>query len=306
MIPRLALYSFYSSYFKAYETKRNRKWGDIAMIRNSGDTADERLNIIVLLKQVPDIEEVKFDTEKGTLDRSSARAEPNPFDLNALEAGVQIKEKSGGTVTVVSMGPPQAESALRDALARGADRAILLTDKNFGGADTLATSYTLASAIKKLGNFDLIICGEKTVDGDTGQVGPEVAEHLGIPHIAYVSEIKKCEKDGFVIVSQVGEYCYLTELKPIGLITVTKDINQPRLPSLRDKLKARKSEIEIWSADDLTNGAESNKFGIMGSPTSVYKITIPSVEGRRGKIFRGTSDESAKKFVEEFKKVLKV
>jgi len=131
------------------------------MIHNSGETANERLNIIALLKQVPDIEEVKFDTEKGTLDRSSARAESNPFDLNALEAGVQIKEKLGGTITVVSMGPPQAESALRDALARGADRAILLTDKKFGGADTLATSYTLASAIKKLGNFDLIICGEK-------------------------------------------------------------------------------------------------------------------------------------------------
>lgn len=276
------------------------------MIHNSGETANERPDIIVLLKQVPDIEEVKFDTEKGTLDRSSAKAEPNPFDLNALEAGVQIKEELGGTVTVVSMGPPQAESALRDALARGADRAILLTDKKFGGADTLATSYTLASAIKKLGNFDLIICGEKTVDGDTGQVGPEVAEHLGIPHIAYVSEIKKCEKEGFVVVSEMGEYRYLTELKPLGLITVTKDINEPRLPSLRDKLKARKSEIEIWSVEDLINGADRNKFGITGSPTSVYKITIPSVEGRRGKIFRGTPDKATKKFVEELEKVLKV
>jgi len=276
------------------------------MIHNSGEAANERPKIIVLLKQVPDIEEVKFDTEKGTLDRSSAKAEPNPFDLNALEAGVQIKEKLGGTITVVSMGPPQAESALRDALARGADRAILLTDKKFGGADTLATSYTLASAIKKLGNFDLIICGEKTVDGDTGQVGPEVAEHLGIPHVAYVSEIKKCDKEGFVTVSQMGEYRYLTELKSFGLITVTKDINEPRLPSLRDKLKARKSEIEIWSVDDLTNGADRNKFGIMGSPTSVYKITIPSVEGRRGKIFRGTPDEATKKFVEELEKILKV
>ncbi len=276
------------------------------MIHNSGETANERPNIIILLKQVPDIEEVKFDTEKGTLDRSSAKAEPNPFDLNALEAGVQIKEELGGTVTVVSMGPPQAESALRDALARGADRAILLTDKKFGGADTLATSYTLASAIKKLGNFNLIICGEKTVDGDTGQVGPEVAEHLGIPHIAYVSEIKKCEKEGFVVVSEMGEYRYLTELKPLGLITVTKDINEPRLPSLRDKLKARKSEIEIWSVEDLANGADRNKFGITGSPTSVYKITIPSVESRRGKIFRGTPDEAAKKFVEELEKVLKV
>ncbi len=275
------------------------------MITNSGETANERPNIIVLLKQVPDIEEVKFDTEKGTLDRSSAKAEPNPFDLNALEVGVQIKEKLGGTVTVVSMGPPQAESALRDALARGADRAILLTDKKFGGADTLATAYTLASGIKKLGNFDLIICGEKTVDGDTGQVGPEVAEHLGIPHVAYVSEIKKCEKEGFVVVSEMGKYRYSIELKPRGLITVTKDINEPRLPSLRDKLKARKSEIEIWSIENITNGADRNKFGIMGSPTSVYRITIPSAEARRGKIFRETPDEVAKKFVGELKEVLK-
>lgn len=231
--------------------------------------------------------------------------EPNPFDLNALEAGVRLKEGSGGKVTVVSMGPPQAESALRDALARGADKAILLTDRRFGGADTLATSYTLASAIKKIGDFDLVICGEKTVDGDTGQVGPEVAELLGIPHVAYVSEIKEHWKGGLVTVSEMGENYHVTGLELPGLITVTKNINEPRLLSLRDKLKARKSEIEIWDADDLADIADENKFGIKGSPTWVYRITVPSVEGRRGKVFRGTPDEAAKELAGELEKVLR-
>ena len=134
------------------------------------------ISIVVPIKQVPDMERVKFDKEKGTVDRSSAPGEINPFDLNALEAAVQIKEKLGATVTTVSMGPPQAEAALRDALSRGADRGILLVDKAFAGADTWATSYTLASAIQRLGQTDLIVCGEKTVDGDTAQVGPAVAE----------------------------------------------------------------------------------------------------------------------------------
>ena len=145
------------------------------------------MRIVVPIKQVPDMTEVKFDVEKGRVDRSSAGAEINPFDMNALETAVQVKEKLGGTISAVSMGPPQAEAALRDALSRGVDEAVLLVDKAFAGADTLATSYTLAVAIKKMGEFDLIVCGEKTVDGDTGQVGPEIAEHLDIPHVAYVS-----------------------------------------------------------------------------------------------------------------------
>ncbi len=145
------------------------------------------MRIIVPIKQVPDMNQVRFEVDRGRVDRSSAGVEINPFDLNALEAAVQIKEDMGGTVTAISMGPHQAESSLRDALARGADDAVLLENRKFAGADTLATSYTIACAIRKLGAFDLILCGEKTVDGDTGQVGPEIAEHLNIPHIAYVS-----------------------------------------------------------------------------------------------------------------------
>ena len=253
------------------------------------------MEIIVLIKQVPDIEKVKFDAEKGRIDRSSAPAETNPFDLNALEAAIQLKEKLGGSVTVLSMGPKQAESSLRDALARGADKAILLTDGRFAGADTLATAYTLATAIKKLGRFDLIICGEKTVDGDTGQVGPEVAEFLGIPHVAYVSEIREIHQDKLLLVSDMGDK-YLIEVKLPALITVTKDLNTPRLPSLRDVLKARKKEIEVWNADALSDYGDLDGFGVKGSKTMVVEVVIPSEKGRKGMIFRG--EDAAEKLLE--------
>ena len=232
------------------------------------------LGIVVPIKQVPDIEKVKFDIETGRIDRSSAENETNPFDLNALEAAVQIKEKIGGHITVISMGPMQAVSSLRDAIARGADRAILLTDRRFAGADTLATSYALACAIRKIAKYDLIICGEKTVDGDTGQVGPELAENLGIPHIGYVSKINSIFQDKIRVTSDFGYAYYLLELKFPALITVTKDINTPRLPTFRDKLMSRKRKIELWSVDTLADTCDINKFGIKGSPTLVKRIIV--------------------------------
>lgn len=258
---------------------------------------DEK-KLIVLVKQVPDIERVKFDYETGRIDRSSASAVVNPFDLNALEAALQIKEKVGAWVTAVSMGPPQAESTLRDALARGADRAILLTDRRFAGADTLATSYTLASAIKKLKTFDLILCGEKTIDGDTGQVGAQVAEHLSIPHVAYVDEIREVSSNGIVVLSQIGKCYYTFALDFPGLITVTKDLNVPRLPKLKDKIQARKATIEVWDAEDLAEVASIAKFGLSGSPTKVIKVYTPSTEKRRGVILKGTPKEMAEKLAD--------
>ena len=249
------------------------------------------MDILVPIKQVPDMERVKFDKEKGTVDRSSAPGEINPFDLNALEAAVQIKEKLGGTVTTISMGPPQAESALRDALSRGADRAVLLVDRAFAGADTLATSYTLASGIRKLGEFALIVCGEKTVDGDTGQVGPEIAEWLDMPHVAYVSEIREVGERVTVVCEMEGDR-YLIESPLPLLVTVTKDINVPRLPAFADKLKARKAEIEKWTAQDLSAVADSSKFGLQGSPTRLSKVIVPSEEGRKGQVFRGSAEET--------------
>jgi len=255
------------------------------------------VSIIVPIKQVPDIGQVKFDTEKGRVDRTSASAEINPFDLNALEAAVQIKDKLGGTITAISMGPRKAESTLRDTLSRGANRGILLVGREFAGADTLATSYTLASAIKKLGHFDLIVCGEKTVDGDTGQVGPEIAEHLNIPHVAYVSRVE-VKGEGLIVTSEMDGDCYSIESGFPVLIAVTKDINVPRLPTLRDKLKARKAEVEIWTAADLSSTADEERFGVKGSPTSVHKVTIPTEEGRKGEIFRGAADEAVERIID--------
>lgn len=246
------------------------------------------LDIVVPVKEVPDIEKVKFDTKQGRVDRRSAKAEINPFDINALEAAAQIKEKLGGTITVISMGPPSAESTLREALARGADRAILVTGKGFAGADTLATSYTLATAVRKAGSFDLVICGEKTVDGDTGQVGPELAEHLNIPQITYVSELVEVAEDKIVVVSEISGGSFLMEAKLPVLITVTKDINKPRTPSLQDRLKARESKVEVWrEADALADVADVTKFGASGSATRVFKVIVPSEKGRKGEIFHG-------------------
>lgn len=260
------------------------------------------LRIVVPIKYVPDIEKVKFDVEKGRIDRSSAPGEINPLDLHALEAAVQIKEKLGGTVTVVSMGPPQAEMALRDALSRGADRAILLTDERFAGADTLATSYTLACALKKLQPFDLVICGEKTVDGDTGQVGPELAEHLGLPHMSYVSEIREVNECEISVVVDIGYSYYLVKLRMPALITVTKDVNKPRLPTLRDKLRARRIKIEVWNADTLSDVIDISRVGCLGSPTTVYKITFPKEKGRKAKIFVGPN--AVKKLLDVLEEVI--
>ncbi|MCK9357697.1 MAG: electron transfer flavoprotein subunit beta/FixA family protein [Dehalococcoidia bacterium] len=260
-------------------------------------------DIIVPIKQVPDMERVKFDTETGRVDRSSASGEINPFDLNALETAVQLKEKLGGTVTTISMGPPQAESSVRDSLSRGADRGILLAGKEFAGADTWATSYTLASAIKKLGKFDIIVCGEKTVDGDTGQVGPEIGEWLGIPHIAYVSRVREASSDGITVVCEMESDRYIIASPMPVLITVTKDINSPRLPSFADKMKARKAQIETWGAADLAGVADSANFGLKGSPTKLKKVVVPSEEGRKGEVFRDSPDESAKKVADALQKL---
>ena len=261
------------------------------------------LRIIVLIKQVPDIEKVKFDFKTGRLDRSSASAVINPFDLNALEAAVQIKEKMRAIVTAISMGPKNAEASLRDAIARGADEAILLTDIRFAGADTLATSYTLASAIRKLGSFDLIICGEKTIDGDTAQVGPEVAEFLGIPHVAYVEEIREVNKDRMTVRSKMGESYYLIALSFPGLITVTKDVNTPRLPTLRGKIRSRKSVITIWDAESLSDVAEIDRFGVSGSPTTIAKVYAPHTEKRGSLILKGDMEEAARRIVSVLKEL---
>ncbi len=260
------------------------------------------LKIIVPIKEVPDIENVNFDKEKGRIDRSSAEAEPNPFDLNALEEAVRIKEELGGTITVLSMGPSQAEETLREALSRGADEAILLNDKDFAGSDTWATSYTLAMAIKKIGDYDLILCGEKSVDGDTGQVGPEIAEILDIPHVAFVNEVTDRDENSISVRSETWSRSYVRKVDFPGLITVTKDVNEPRLPSLSDKLSAKKAEIERWGVSDLKEYAEEGNYGGMGSPTAVVNIEVPEEKGRKSQVFDGETKEVVERLLTSLEK----
>jgi len=259
---------------------------------------NEKFHAIVLVKPVPEMEKVQFDFEKGAIDVSSAPLEINPFDLHAIEAAAQIKEKLGGKVTVISLAPRGAESALRDAIARGADRVILIPEKEkrFPGSDTLTTSYILARAIKKLENFHLIICGEKTADGGSEQVGPGVAEILGIPHIACVSEIREVSKEKLLVVSELGTP-YLMELKLPGLITVTKDLNKPRLPTLKDKLKARKAQIEVWNIEDLADVGKP----VPPSPLNqAIRISPPPMKKRKGQIFEG--EDAVDKLIEALEK----
>jgi len=245
------------------------------------------MDIVVLVKVVPNIERVRFDMEKGTVDRSSAENEINPFDLNALEAALQIKEKLGGKITALSMGPPSTEGAYRDVFARGAERAILLSDRRFAGADTLATSYTLSEAIRKLEHFDLVLCGEKTTDGDTGQVGNEVAESLDVPSLYYVSMLGVDNGNIYATV-ELEEERLVYKVDTPALLSVTKDANAPRLPTLREKLEARKKGIEIWDAEKL--GGAIDRFGAKGSPTRLARTIVPKEEGRRGKIYRDAGE----------------
>lgn len=259
------------------------------------------MTIIVLIKQVPDMEKVKFDREKGRVDRSSAGTEINPFDLNALEVALQISEKIGSKVVALSMGPPQAEDALREAIARGADEGILLSDSKFGGSDVKATSNILSAAIKKIGDYDLVIAGIQTVDGDTGQVGPEVAGYLGIPHISNVESLKDYSENSIEVICNVWEGLYLKRGKYPLLITVTKDVNVPRLPSFKNKMKARKTEIIKWGYEELKEVIDESQLGIKGSATRVKKIEVPQQTSRKGKVFKNCDNETISQLVCIFK-----
>ena len=261
------------------------------------------MNVIVCLKQVPDTAEVRINPETGTLMREGVPAIVNPFDLFAVEEALCLREKFGGTVTALSMGPPQAAEALREALAMGADRAVLLSDRAFAGSDTWATAYTLSLAVRKLGPFDIVLCGKQAIDGDTGQVGPGLAVQLGIPALAYVSRILRVAAlpaPGFIEAERVldeGRETLRAAL-PI-LLTVVKDINLPRLSTIADIRRAVHMEIPSWRAADLP-GADPAKLGLEGSPTRV--VTICSPPGRPGTVEMipaDDADEAAAALVEK-------
>ncbi len=259
------------------------------------------MNIIVCVKQVPDTSQMKFDPETKTIKREGVENIVNPFDLYAVEEALRIKEKyfPQSTITAISMGPKQAENALREVISMGVDKAILISDKSFAASDTLATSYVLSEAIKKIGNFDLILFGKMAIDGDTAQVGPEVASLLDIPQITFVRKIVEI-KDDYLIAERSMEDGYETlKVKLPAALTCIKELNEPRLPSLRGKMRAKKEEILVWDANFL--GIDLSKCGFKGSPTWVTKAFTPTIQ-KENIIF---SDENQKKNVENLINELK-
>ena len=257
------------------------------------------MKIAVCIKQVPDTTNVRINPETNTLMREGVESIINPFDMYALEEGLRLKEKHGGTVTAVSMGPPQVENALREAISLGVDEAILLSDRAFAGADTLATAYTLARALRKIGKVDIILMGRQAIDGDTGQVGPGVAENMGLPHVTEIRKIESIDEDGTIVVERLLDdgYLRLKSKLPV-LLTVVKEINEPRLPSLKGKMAAKKAEITCWNHEDIE--LDMQRIGLTGSPTQVMRIfTPPKPSG--GKIFEGDVQQAVSELLKELR-----
>ena len=233
------------------------------------------MNIVVCLKQVPDTNEVKINKETGTLIRDGVPSIINPDDRNALEEALKMKDELGAVIKVISMGPPQAKSALKEALAMGADEAYLISDRAFGGSDTWATSTIIAAAIEKVGKYDVILCGRQAIDGDTAQVGPEVAEFLGIPQVTYAKEVK-VQDDKLLVTRYTETGDYLIEAKMPVLLTAIKELNNPRYPSVKGILEAYNNgdaKITVLTLADLD--VDTTQIGLKGSPTNVYKSFVP-------------------------------
>lgn len=276
---------------------------------------------VVLVKQVPDTKNITGEamTPEGTVNRAALPAVFNPEDLNALEMALEVRDRHGGEVTVVSMGPPSAAEVLRESLFRGADKAILLSDRRFAGADTLATSYALACAIKRLGDFDLVFCGRQAIDGDTAQVGPQTAEKLGIPQITYAESIIELAPEAIVVQRALDQGTELVKCKLPCLLTVVSTANEPRPASVRRRIEyklaatsleyksllarwpafgseealdshlvERGLKIPVWTAADI--GAEEAKLGMAGSPTQVYKVNFVVLESGESKDVHPTPD----------------
>ena len=256
------------------------------------------MNIVVCVKQVPDTTEVKLDPVKGTLIRDGVPSIINPDDKAALEAALCIREQAGGKVTVVSMGPPQADVALREALAMGADEAILVTDRAFGGADTWATSYTIASAIKKL-DYDLIIAGRQAIDGDTAQVGPQIAQHLGLPQVSYVENIEAVNERSIVLRRQFEDRYHIVEAQLPCLITVLWELNKPRYMSVSGVFDAyREKKVAKITLADLEDVIDKSNIGLGGSPTRVKQSFTKQPKGK-GEKFETDADDAVRIIVEK-------
>jgi len=252
------------------------------------------MHAIVCIKQVPDTTEVKINPETNTLVREGVASIINPFDTYAIEEALRLKEKFGGKVTVLSMGPAQAKEALKEAVAMGADEAVLLSDRAFAGSDTWATAYTLACAIRRLGEFDVILCGKQAIDGDTGQVGPGIARQLRIPQLTYVCRIQEIDPTARHIrverLLEEGREVVACSL-PV-LLTVVKDINQPRYPTFMGIRRATRMEIPVWGAEALPD-ARPDYLGLKGSPTQVVRIFTPPARAGQVTLFQAETPAAA-------------
>lgn len=247
------------------------------------------MEILTCIKQVPGTSEVEVDEKTGVLKRDGVDSKMNPYDLYALETALRIKKEKGATLKVITMGPPQAKQIIEESFMMGVDEGAIVSDRKFAGADVLATSYTLSQGIKKIGNPDLIICGKQTTDGDTAQVGPEIAEFLNIPHVTNVTKIIEVKDKSIVVEVDMPNTLEVCEVEYPCLITVEKDIFQPRLPSFKLRLKTKDREIPMYSLADFEDKNENN-YGLNGSPTQVLRI-FPPTSNNEKEVLRGSTEE---------------
>ena len=253
------------------------------------------MNIVVCVKQVPGTNEVKMNEETNTIIREGMEAIINPFDTYAVEEGVRLKEQTDGKVTVISMGIPTVANLLKETIGLGVDEAVLLSDRAFAGADSIATSYALSKGIEKIGSADLIICGKQATDGDTAQVGPSLAEKLGIPHTTYVKKIEEI-REGYIRCERMTDDGYeVIEMTLPAVITVVKEINEPRLPSIKGMMRAKKAVVQVWTAEDI--GADAALCGLDGSPTQVVKTFVPT-HNVNSEMIEGEPSEQAKRLAD--------
>jgi len=254
------------------------------------------MNIIVCIKQVPATSDVKIDEKTGSLIRDGVESKMNPYDLFALETALQIKQQAGANITVVSMGPPQVKDIINEAYLMGDVEGVILSDRCMAGADCLATSFALSQCIQSIGLPDLVICGKQTTDGDTAQVGAEIAEFLHIPHITNVLKIDEIKEKSMIVESDLPEMTQIAEIQFPALITVEKDLVQPRLPSYKRKRSLQSLKVRSFNLHDLADRDEE-KYGLNGSPTQVVRI-FPPEKIRKTELVEGNSTELADKLVE--------
>jgi electron transfer flavoprotein beta subunit len=256
------------------------------------------MNIVVCVKQVPGKFKIEIDPQNNTLIKGGTDNIISPFDMNALEEGIRLKETHGGKVCVISMGPAQVEESLREAVALGADEVILLCDPAFEDSDTWATSHILSQGIRRLDQPDIVICGKQTIDGETGQVGPQLAEMLQLPFVSCVSKIEEVAEGRMKVQRMAEEGHHLIEMQLPGAISVVKEINVPRLPSLRGLMQAKKANITVWNAQEL--GVDVGRTGSQGSPTRIVKVSLPQ-RGGQGELLQGDPESQVQQLVEKLR-----